>query len=78
MKILVVEDDRAVAQTLELLLSNYNYAVDIAEDGEAALQLVDAFDYDLILLDIVLPRLDGITLCKKLCFQGVQTPILLE
>ncbi|WP_088889132.1 response regulator [Leptolyngbya ohadii] len=77
MKILVVEDDRAVAQSLQLLLNQYNYAVDIAVDGEAALQMADAFDYHLVLLDFLLPRLDGIEVCRQLRKKGFRQPILL-
>lgn len=77
MKILVVEDDRAVALSLQLLLSSYHYAVDTATDGEAALQMADAFEYDLVLLDVLLPRLDGIEVCRHLRKQGFQQPILL-
>src|SRR5579883_2911523 len=77
MKILVVEDDRTVAKTLQLLLSSYNYAVDIAEDGEVGLRMADAFEYDLILLDVMLPKLDGVSLCQHLRDRGLQTPILL-
>lgn len=77
MKILVVEDDRRVAQSLKLLLSSFNYAADIAEDGESGLQMADAYDYDLILLDVILPGLDGISVCQQLRAQGLKTPILL-
>ena len=77
MKILVVEDNRIVGETLRHLLSSYHYAVDIATDGEAGLQMADDFDYDLVLLDILLPRLDGISLCQQLRAKGFQTPILL-
>ncbi|XGV97937.1 MAG: PAS domain S-box protein [Leptolyngbya sp. BL-A-14] len=77
MKILVVEDETIVAQTLKLLLSNFNYSVDMAADGEAGLQMANAFEYDLILLDVGLPKLDGISLCKRLRNKGFQTPILL-
>ncbi|HEY9658362.1 MAG TPA: response regulator transcription factor, partial [Allocoleopsis sp.] len=77
MKILVVEDDPAVAHTLQLLFSSYSYAVDIASDGDAGLQLADAFDYDLMLLDVILPGMDGITLCQRLRAKGLKTPILL-
>lgn len=77
MKILVVDDDPIVAKTLKILLSGYNHAVDIAEDGEAGFQMADAFDYDLILLDVILPKLDGISLCQQLRRQGLQSPILL-
>lgn len=77
MKILVVEDDHAVAHTLQLLFSSYSYAVDIASDGDAGLELADAFDYDLMLLDVILPGMDGITLCQQLREKGFKTPILL-
>ncbi len=77
MKILVVEDDRGVRQSLAFLLSGYNYAVDIAEDGETGLLMVDAYGYDLILLDVILPGMNGIQVCQQLRQQGHQTPILL-
>lgn len=77
MKILVVEDEPQVAQTLKVLLASFSYAVDIATDGETGLQLAEAFTYDLMLLDLILPGLDGIGLCQQLRKQGVQTPILL-
>ncbi|MGF1523884.1 MAG: response regulator transcription factor, partial [Leptolyngbyaceae cyanobacterium] len=76
MKILVVEDDSSVAQTLQILLSNYHYAVDIAADGEAGLEMADTFDYDLVLLDIWLPGIDGISVCRQLRAQGLKMPIL--
>ncbi|HEY9619239.1 MAG TPA: response regulator [Crinalium sp.] len=77
MRILVVEDDENVAKTLKLLLSSYSYAVDIATYGEEGLQMADAFEYDLLLLDMVLPDSDGIKLCQQLRTQGHQMPILL-
>lgn len=77
MKILLIEDDPIGGKTLKHLLSNYSFAVDLAEDGEAGLELVDAFDYDLMLVDVILPGLDGLNLCRRLRNQGVQTPILL-
>ncbi|MGP1386306.1 MAG: PAS domain-containing protein [Thainema sp.] len=77
MKILVVEDDSAVAQAIRDLLSTYHYAVDVAVDGIAGLELAESFGYDLMLLDIKLPRLDGISLCQQLRAKGIQTPILL-
>lgn len=77
MKILVIEDDQTIANTLKLLLSTYNYTVDIAKDGEAGLQMVEAFEYDLFLLDVVLPKLNGINLCQQLRAKGYQSPILL-
>jgi diguanylate cyclase (GGDEF)-like protein len=77
MKILVVEDDELIAQTLRILLSDQNYAVELAPDGQAGLELVEMFDYDLLLLDVMLPQLDGISLCRQLRSQGYQMPILL-
>lgn len=77
MKILVVEDDPIVARILQDLLSSHHYAVDIAADGETGLQMARAFDYDLMTIDIGLPGLDGISLCRQLRDQGSQTPILL-
>ncbi len=66
MKILIVEDDELVAQALSAVLTQQNYAVEVAYDGEAGWELVQAFDYDLIILDITLPKLDGISLCRKI------------
>ncbi|MEL7476004.1 MAG: response regulator, partial [Cyanobacteria bacterium J06555_12] len=76
MKILLVEDDDRIAGALAEDLSDSHYAVDIAEDGQAAWDLSEAYDYDLILLDVMLPRIDGITLCKRLRKTGCKTPIL--
>lgn len=77
MKILVVEDDLATVQALQSLLSSCNYAVDIATDGESGLHLANTCNYDLALLDMMLPRLDGVSLCQQLRKQGFQSPILL-
>ncbi|WNZ25601.1 response regulator [Leptolyngbya sp. NK1-12] len=77
MKILAVEDDVWMASALADTLTQQNYTVEIAADGQAGWELAIGTDYDLILLDITLPRLDGITLCRKLRQEGDQTPILL-
>jgi PAS domain S-box-containing protein len=77
MKILLVEDDPLGGQAIKHLLSNYSYAVDLASDGETGLEMVDAFDYDLVLLDLGLPGLDGLSLCQRLRQDGHKTPILL-
>lgn len=77
MKILVVADDSTVVKILKPLLSSYHYAVDVAVDGMAGLQMVNLFTYDLVLLDRWLPRLDGIGLCQRLRAQGWQMAILL-
>lgn len=77
MKILVVEDDGLTAEALVATLSNQNYAVEIASNGEAGWALAEAFNYDLILLDVTLPKLDGIGLCQRLRSHNYQMPILL-
>ena len=77
MKILVVEDDEFVAQALGAVLTHQNYAVEVANDGETGWELVQAFDYDLIILDITLPKLDGISLCRKIRSGGWLIPIML-
>ncbi|MEH1919899.1 response regulator [Nostoc sp.] len=77
MKILVVEDDELSAYTLTAILTNQNYVVEIATDGDAAWDFIQTYDYDLILLDVVLPKLDGISLCHQIRSSGLQMPILL-
>ncbi len=77
MKILLVEDDESLAQMLREALTSQHYLVDVATDGEAGWELVEAFEYDLILLDLMLPKLDGISFCKQQRSKGDRTPILL-
>jgi PAS domain S-box-containing protein len=77
MKILVVEDDELNAYALTAVLADQNYAVEVATDGNAAWDLIETYDYDLILLDVVLPKQDGISLCRRIRSSGRQVPILL-
>lgn len=77
MKILLVEDDRAIAALLWANLTTHRYAVDLARDGQLALDFLMQWDYDLILLDVLIPKLDGISLCRQLRSQGNSTPILM-
>ncbi|WP_416668048.1 response regulator [Egbenema bharatensis] len=77
MKILLIEDDSLIAEPLVKALIEQHYAVDIATDGQVGWELLESFTYDLILLDVGLPKLDGMTLCRKLRSQGNQTPVLL-
>jgi DNA-binding response OmpR family regulator len=77
MKILVVEDDELTASMLKTILSKQNYAVEVAVDGQSGRELVEAFDYDLVLIDYVLPQLDGVSLCRQLRSLGYQMPIVL-
>lgn len=77
MKILLVEDDTLIAEALAKALIDQHYGVDIVTDGQSGWELLEVFTYDLILLDVVLPKLDGLSLCRHLRSQGNQTPILL-
>lgn len=77
MKILLVEDDRATAEVLKNILTHQHYTVDLAEDGETGLSFAQMFAYDLILLDVMLPKLDGLTFCRQLRAEKNDTPILL-
>jgi DNA-binding response OmpR family regulator/HPt (histidine-containing phosphotransfer) domain-containing protein len=77
MKILLVEDDICITSALLEGLSAHNYLVNTTENGQTGLDLAKTFDYDVILLDVMLPGLDGLTLCRQLRAQGCQTPILI-
>jgi DNA-binding response OmpR family regulator len=76
-KILLVEDDELIGSMLFEALVAHRYTVDVAADGQAGLELATNFDYDLILLDWLIPKLDGISLCRQLRSNGYQKPILL-
>jgi heavy metal response regulator len=77
MRILVVEDEPKLASFLKRGLEEEHYAVDVAYDGEDGWYLSQINDYDLILLDIMLPKMDGLTLCRKLRQQQCHTPLML-
>ncbi len=77
MRFLVVEDDEAQAHLIKMALIEYGYVVDVVVDGEAGWNYVEAFTYDLLLLSISLPKLDGISLCRRIREKGYNTPILL-
>jgi len=77
MRILVVEDDETIADFLKYGLEQEHYAVDVASDGDHAWALSQEHDYDAILLDIVLPKRDGLTLCQQWRSQQRHTPILM-
>jgi len=77
MKILLIEDDEEIAEALAEALTNQHYVVDVAADGQAGWDQVEGITYDLLLLDVMLPKLDGIRLCQLLRSQGYQMPILM-
>ena len=77
MRILLVEDDERITDALAEDLTDQHYVVEVANDGQMGWEMLDAFTYDLILLDVMLPRVDGITLCRRLRQVGCPTPILM-
>lgn len=77
MKVLLVEDDIPTATLLTDFLEGRHYLVNAVNDGLAGWELAQTYEYDVILLDVMVPRLDGLSLCRKLRAQGDQTPILL-
>ena len=77
MRILVVEDDRKVAGFIEQGLREEGYAVDLARDGEEATMLAHVNEYDVILLDVVLPKKNGFQVAMELRSEGRNTPILM-
>jgi len=76
-KILLVDDDDFLGDLLTRSLAAYHYVVDTVKDGEMGWTYGSTFDYDLIVLDIMLPKLDGISLCRRFRAEGYTTPILL-
>ncbi len=77
MKILIVEDNVELNKTLKEILELNGYLVESAYDGEEALDFILTGDYDLIILDILLPKLDGYEVCKIVRDKGIKTPILM-
>ena len=77
MRLLLVEDDIGIAEVLAEALNDYGYAVDTVHDGEMGWEQASREDYSTILLDINLPKLNGIELCKRLRFHGYTVPILM-
>lgn len=77
MRILVVEDEHKIAQALKDGLEQESYAVDLAYDGEDGLNTALNDEYDLIILDVMLPKLNGFEVCKQLREAATHTPILM-
>ena len=76
MRVLVVEDDKPVASFLRKGLEAENYAVDVAGDGKEAVLMADAYEYDLVMLDLGLPESDGIEVLKHVRLQKPSLPVL--
>ena len=77
MRILVVDDEKKIALGIKKALESQKYAVDVCHDGIEALNMAEAIEYDLIILDRMLPGIDGVSIIKNLRSQNIYTPILL-
>jgi DNA-binding response OmpR family regulator len=77
MRILVIEDEKNIADFIRQGLREEGYSVDAASDGEKGYVLAESGEYDAIILDLMIPKMDGISLCKKLRQNKVNTPIII-
>lgn len=78
MRVLIVEDERRLAENIaRSLRESASYAVDVAVDGEDGLYMAQSNPYDLVVLDLMLPKVDGLTLLKRLRAGGAETPVLI-
>lgn len=77
MRILIVEDEERMASTIRSLLKKQNYISDIAADGEAGVDCIMSGIYDLVILDVMLPKLDGFQVLERIRGAGVSVPVLL-
>ncbi len=75
--LLIADDDRAIRNALELLLTQAGYHVTVADDGAAVLEIRKTETFDALLLDVMMPLLDGLTVCKVIRAEGDPTPILM-
>src|SRR3989339_1668403 len=77
MRILLVEDEQGVAGFVKKGLEEERYNVELANDGRLGLELASQGKYDLLILDVMLPSLDGFSLCREVRKQGITTPVLM-
>lgn len=77
MRVLLIEDDSSAAKSIELMLKSEGYIVDVTDQGEDGLEIGKIYDYDIIILDLMLPDMDGYEVLKRMRAGKVNTPILI-
>ncbi len=77
MRIIVVEDEHRIANSIKKGLEQEGFAVDVVYDGEEGYDMASTEDYDVIILDLLLPKMDGLDVCKNLRKENIHTPILM-
>ncbi len=75
-RILIIEDERPLTMALELKLKDAGFEIDLAYDGEEGLAKIEKNNYDLILLDLIMPKKDGFTLLQDMKDKGIKTPVI--
>lgn len=78
MRILLAEDERSLSRAIFALLEKHNYSADAVYDGQEALDYLEAENYDAVILDIMMPKLDGLSVLRTLRERGSQIPVLLR
>ena len=78
MRILLAEDERSLSRAIIALLEKHNYSADAVYDGQEALDYLEAENYDAVILDIMMPKLDGLSVRRTLRERGSQIPVLLR
>lgn len=76
-RILVVDDESSIVTLLQYTLENAGYEVDVALDGKTAYQMIKTVNYNFIVLDVMLPQMSGMDVCRRVRQKGIQTPILM-
>ncbi len=77
MRVLLCEDDRKISKALVKIFEFHNYSVDAVYDGEDAIAYIESLDYDVVILDIMMPKMDGVSVLKHVRGMGVTVPILM-
>ncbi|MCK4944739.1 MAG: DNA-binding response regulator, partial [Alphaproteobacteria bacterium] len=77
MRVLLIEDDQSTAKSIELMLKSEGYVVDMTDMGEDGLEIGKLYEYDIIILDLMLPDLDGYEVLKRLRSAKIETPVLI-
>ncbi|MBO6301414.1 MAG: response regulator transcription factor [Ruminiclostridium sp.] len=77
MRLLLAEDEKTLSEALVILLSHSNYSVDAVYNGQDALDYLEAGNYDCAVLDVMMPKMDGITVLKRIRAKGISIPVLL-
>lgn len=77
MRLLLAEDERSLSKAIATILQKNNFSVDVVYDGEDALAYMKGTEYDGVILDIMMPKMDGITVLKQIREEGITTPVLI-